>query len=117
MNEWSITRSLAMNRKRSGAIIGVRGCRLGAMIRIQPDVEIILGRSPQSDIQFDDAKISRKHCGIVYSVISDSYSVYDYSKNGVFLEDGKRLPEGWNTGLLPGTALCLGTEGNMIRLG
>lgn len=118
MSGMTVTRSLALNRKQSGAIIGVKGQRLGDIIRIQPEVEIILGRNEaQSDILFDDPKISRKHCGIVYHSQTGNYSVCDYSRNGLYRENGERLKRGWNERILPGTAICLGNDRNIIRLG
>ena len=47
MAHLSVTKSLAMNRPEGGAIIGIRGSNIGRILRIQPEVEIVLGRDAE----------------------------------------------------------------------
>jgi uncharacterized membrane protein YhaH (DUF805 family) len=101
------------------AIVGVDGMYKGGVFPIEPNEEIIIGRdSALSHIVIDKgaAKVSRKHCGIVYDANKRMYTVYDYSSNGTFREDGSRLLA--NTGnLLPrGTLISLGSRNNSLRL-
>lgn len=118
MEHISITRSLAMNQKPAGAVIGIRGTNLGKILRIQPESQIILGRDTEKcDICFSDPKVSRKHCVIVYHLSENGYSVYDYSTNGTYKDGGFLLKKGENHHLPPGTELWLGTRKEAIRLG
>lgn len=39
-----LTRSLSMNQEPAGALVGIRGIWLGAIIRMQDEEEIIIGR-------------------------------------------------------------------------
>jgi uncharacterized membrane protein YhaH (DUF805 family) len=103
----------------AAAIVGVDGMYKGGLFPIEPNEEIIIGRdSALAHIVIDKgaAKVSRKHCGIVYDANRRMYTVYDYSSNGTFKEDGSRLLA--NTGnLLPrGTLISLGNRNNSLRL-
>lgn len=118
MEHVSITRSLAMNQKPGGAIVGIRGSNLGKILRIQPEIEVLLGRdSEKCDVYFSDPKVSRIHCSVVYHLKENVYSIYDYSSNGVFLTDGSLLKRGVNDGILPGSELWLGTPKEAVKLG
>lgn len=118
MENVSVTRSLALNRVPGGAVIGVRGENFGKIVCIRPEVEILLGRDTNlCDIFFHNGKVSRKHCGIVYHLKENAYSVYDYSTNGTYVKGGKRLKRGGNHGIPPGTELYIGTTEDVIKLG
>jgi uncharacterized membrane protein YhaH (DUF805 family) len=103
----------------TAAIVGVDGMYKGGVFPLEPNEEIIIGRdSALSHIVIDKgaAKVSRKHCGVVYDANKRMYMVYDYSSNGTFREDGGRLLA--NTGnLLPrGALISLGSRNNSLRL-
>ena len=118
MESVTITRSLAMNRRPGGAIVGIRGSCLGKILRIQPGVEILLGRDTNiCDICFESKKVSRKHCGIIYHAKEHSYSVCDYSANGTYLGNGQRLKSGIHYKVLAGEELWIGTKEDVIKLG
>lgn len=118
MEHISITRSLAMNQRPGGAIVGIRGTNLGKILRIQPEVEILLGRNTETcDICFLSSKVSRMHCGIIYHLKENRYSVYDYSANGTYRDGGYPLKKGENHQLPPGTELWIGTKEEAIKLG
>lgn len=113
-----ITHSLAMNQAQSGAIVFVKGKLLGAIIHIRSNQEIKLGRDGlKSDIVINDTVISRLHCSITYNGETGEYFVCDYSLNGMYKENGKKLPKGRMVKLKTGDELCLGDDKNIIRLG
>lgn len=118
MGAISITRSLARNGMEGGAIVIVRGENLGKIVRIRPEVKILLGRDADCcDIYFSGKKVSRKHCFVVYHQADRTYGVYDCSSNGTFFADGRKLGRGENEGIKPGTELWIGTAEDAIRLG
>ena len=113
-----IAHSLAMNQAKAGAIVFVKGKLLGAMIRIRSNQKIKLGRDgTKSDIVVNDRAISRLHCSIMYNGETGEYFVCDYSLNGLYRENGKKLPKGKVVKLKMGDELCLGNDKNIIRLG
>ena len=59
---------------------------------IPEDKEIFVGRdSSICEIQVLDGSISRKHCGIRYDKLNEKFIITDYSTNGTFLSNGKRM--------------------------
>lgn len=113
-----ITHSLAMNQAKAGAIVFVKGKLLGTIIHIRGNQEIRLGRDgTKSDFVVNDRGISRLHCGIRYNSETGEYLVCDYSLNGLYRENGKKLPKGKMVKLKMGDELCLGNDENIIRLG
>lgn len=113
-----VTHSLAMNQENSGAIVFVKGKLIGAIIRIRSDRDINLGRDGSvSDIVIQDSKISRKHCSVTYNSENGYYIICDFSKNGLYTEDGKRLPKGEPIQINAGKEIWLGSEENVFRLG
>lgn len=113
-----ITKSLAMNREKAGALVFTKGKLLGAIIRIKDGKEITIGRDAmKSDIVVNAKTVSRLHCKVIYHKISGDYTVTDYSKNGVYLRDGSRLPVGKAIKVESGEELWLGDGDNILRLG
>lgn len=114
-----ITTSLAMNTlDAGGAVIGIRGNIVGAIYRIRDHKEIILGRDPyQSDVVLNGRMASRRHCSITYIPEAHGYRVIDFSSNGCFLGDGRRLERERPYKLPSGTEIILGSEENVIKLG
>ena len=96
-----------------GSIFGLSGEFKGESIGIPTDEEINIGRDPSVSqiIIIEDAGIvSRRHCGIKYNPADGTYSVTDYSKNGIFREDGSRLPPKVEVTLPRGTVIILGSR-------
>ena len=113
-----IYRSLAMNRKRGGAIVFVKGKLLGTILWIQCDKEITVGRNgATADVVINEARISRLHCGIRYNSETDNYSVIDYSTNGIFRSNGERIQAKDRICMSVGEEIRLGHSENIIRLG
>ncbi|MDE6760068.1 MAG: LytTR family transcriptional regulator DNA-binding domain-containing protein [Lachnospiraceae bacterium] len=113
-----ITHSLALNQKRAGAIVFIKGKLLGAIIRIQSDKEIMVGRdAAKADIVISNPVISRVHCTITYHSETGGYMVCDYSRNGIYRENGQQLPKNKSVWIQTGDILCLGNEENVVQLG
>ncbi len=113
-----VTHSLAMNQEKTGAIVFVKGKLLGTIIRIHSGRDIHLGRDGNvSDIVLNDSKVSRVHCSITYDSETGLYTICDFSKNGLYIEGGKRLPKGESIQINAGEEIWLGSEENTFRLG
>lgn len=110
--------SLALRRGKAGAVVFVGGMLLGTIIRINNGKEIRIGRDgARSDIVVHGSLISRLHVSVTYHSETGDYTVIDYSKNGVFMEDGTRLLKGEPMRFSEGEILCLGGAQDVIRLG
>lgn len=98
---------------------GLSGMYKGADFDMGGGREIVFGRDASCcNVVFDqfNAKISRKHCGILFNSASNSYLVTDYSKNGVFYADGRQIPANVPTSVPKGTTVYLGSKDNMFIL-
>ena len=104
-----------------GSLLGLSGVYKGETIDIPPDEEVNIGRDASMShiIVGEDAGIvSRRHCGIRYNPADGTYSITDFSKNGVFREDGSQLPYGTRVTLPRGTVIILGSrQSSSFRLG
>lgn len=110
--------SLALHREKAGAVVFVGGKLLGTIIRINSGKEIKIGRDgARSDIVVHGSLVSRLHVSVTYHSETEDYTVIDYSKNGVFMEDGTRLLKGEPVRFQMGEVLCLGGAEDVIRLG
>ena len=113
-----VTKSMAMNSNEKGAIVFVGGKLIGTIIRMNDLQKVIIGRdASQVNVVIDTDTVSRKHCEITYNGFSNTYTVYDMSKNGVFLGSNQRLAKETMIDLKPGAELWIGDEINRIRLG
>lgn len=75
-------------------MLGISGSFAGAKLYFKSE-QIIVGRDPRlCNLVLRGQKISRKHCEIRYDSGQGCYEVRDFSKNGVFRENGDRLPKG-----------------------
>lgn len=96
-------------------LIGLRGVYEGA--EIDMGQVIVIGRDPSvAQLVISRDNISRKHCKIVYNENTGKYIVTDYSSNGTFILNGKRLDENVPTELEKGTMIELGRDGDAFRL-
>ena len=112
------TKSLAMNREESGALVFTKGKLLGSIVRIRDGKVITVGRdASKSDVVINSMTISRLHCKVTYHRDTGKYTVIDCSKNGVYMSDGKRLPDHEEVEVESGEELWLGDDDNILRLG
>lgn len=100
-----------------GSILGIRGEYAGAVFPIQDGEQIMLGKNPlYCQILFDDAHISRVHLSVRYRGDMKIYEITDYSKNGIFREDGKRFPSQVTCQCRPGTIFTMGHGKEVFQL-
>lgn len=113
------SRMQVLNRvpRTGGAILGVHGYLQGKMIALKENKTIILGRDPRTcDLVVQGDGISRTHCGICYNSNDQTYTVYNYSMNGVFVPGMLKTKKGEALVLPRETHLCLCNEENEILL-
>ena len=99
--------------KTQGSLLGLSGEYKGETIDIPADEEITIGRDTSLShvIICEGARIvSRKHCGVRFNPSDGTYGVTDYSKNGIFRDDGSRLPPDVEVTLPGGTVIILGSR-------
>lgn len=115
---FTVTKSLAMNQKEGGALIGQKGFLLGKIIRLKSDTLYFLGRdSSQCDVEIKGDKVSRVHCSIIFSSKTCDYIIRDCSTNGVVVNKKYKLKKDTDIAVKPGSTLLIGSEENQIRLG
>lgn len=103
-------------KKAVGTISGVSGKNRGKQFFVLPQKTIVIGRDPSiATIVVSVPEISKKHCTISYN--HKCYTVRDVSTNGVYLENGERLPANADIALGSGTKLILGHTQEVFRLG
>lgn len=94
----------------SGCIIMLTGEYLGCSINLHFGEQIVMGKDPfQCNLVIDNYKnyVSRKHCSISYDENVRKYVVVDYSTNGVYLNEIKRIPQNVDVYVDPGTVVSL----------
>ncbi len=115
---FTVTKSLAMNREDTGAIIGVKGELIGQYIRFRPNQRFLLGRDPaQCDVILNSLYISGVHCEIWYDSQRKIYIVKDLSKNGIVVNSRYKLVKDEATEVAPGSHLLIGDTENEVILG
>ncbi|MCX4746044.1 FHA domain-containing protein [Kitasatospora sp. NBC_01287] len=83
----------------------------GQQRTLEPGRAYTIGRDPQADFPFDDARVSWRHATISFN--GAAWQLEDHgSTNGTFLGGGRTL----HAQLLPGTVLNLGNAENGPRL-
>lgn len=101
----------------AGQITGVSGQYSGQSVQMSAGEEIILGRDPKyCMLVLEYPKISRRHCGIRYDMVSGKYQIIDYSSNGTRLSDGTIISTSQYTPVSPGAVLYLGNAKEAFRL-
>lgn len=101
----------------TGELVGINGQYSGSTIKIEAKGELVIGRDSTScNLIVSGAKVSRRHCAVKYDPASHTYRVIDYSSNGTYTSDGKRLLANQYTSLPKGTTIYLGDQSNMFRL-
>ncbi|MBE5954096.1 MAG: FHA domain-containing protein [Lachnospiraceae bacterium] len=103
-------------KKLMAKIYVLSGAYKGA--RIDVDSNIIVGRDPNTcQLIMDGEQVSRKHCKISFNPKTGKYLVTDYSTNGTYYTNGKRLDENVTSELDSGTIILIGKNGDKLKLG
>lgn len=102
----------------AGYLKGIKGVFAGRMIPIKSGSYIRIGRSQvNNEIVLNSPKVSRTHCVVEYDARRRKYRVIDYSSNGTWLMDGRRLVKNQENWLDEGTILVIGNDENVFELG
>lgn len=105
---------------KSATAVGLSGMYQDTTFDMSNGEEIVFGRDPETcNVIFDQfsANVSRKHCGIRFNHETDSFVVIDYSKNGTFYKDGRKIANGdMPTNVPRGTELYMGNKENTFLL-
>lgn len=113
-----LTTSLHCNQTNTGAIICIDGTYVGAIIRIKPEQQILIGRDGNAaDLIINLPLVSRIHSRIIYHADRREYEITDLSRNGTFINQEKRLVPDETYILKPGTEICFGDKTNIYKLG
>ena len=110
--------SLCKKWDKVGAIVGITGKYVGAIIRIQPNQKIVFGRDAGlADFVLDETAISRNHCWVQYDQFSSCYYVCDESTNGTLVNESYFLEQNRVVQLKSGDELRLADTENVFKLG
>ncbi|MCI8491290.1 MAG: FHA domain-containing protein [Lachnospiraceae bacterium] len=97
-----------------GMMEGCMGIYQGAQIPIEG--EIMIGRDEMSsNIVIKTPEVSRKHCGIRYNP-DGTYTVTDYSSNGIYYKNGEAFPKHTPVICSAGTIIVIARSGNEFIL-
>ena len=100
-----------------GTLVCIEGIYAGAIIRIKPEKQIIIGRNGNSvDIVINLPDVSRVHCSILYHYDTMSYEICDLSRNGTFVNN-KRLLSGETYHIPKGSIITFGNNNTIYKLG
>ena len=109
---------VAAGKKRDGLLIGVSGAYAGARIPVHDGETLVIGRDPRvCNIVLGSLSTSRKHCAITYDEYNNTYTVTDYSSNGVFDKNGNRLEKGWKDLMRIGDEIRIANTVEVFRFG
>lgn len=98
-----------------GFVVCSQGLYQGAEFPVEG--ELIIGRDENcSHIVIKNPEVSRKHCGISYNRANGTYTVTDYSANGLYYKTGQAFPKNVPVICNPGTILVIGNSGNEFLL-
>ena len=110
--------SVPDKKKSGGVLIGVSGVYAGACIPVRDGETLVIGRDPrQCNIVLGSLSTSRKHCAITYDAYNNTYTVTDYSANGVFDKNGNRLEKGWKDLMRIGDEIRIANTVEVFRFG
>lgn len=108
--------ALAMGGK-SPALVGITGIFKGAEIPIAKGEVLVIGRDPsQCHVIIESNDISRKHCAVSFDEITGQYKVTDYSANGTFINNERRVMKNQPQFVQRGEVISVGGSKNSFRL-
>lgn len=99
-------------------LLCISGIYSGFCFPIYNNEKIVIGTNPQVSniVLASDGLVSRYHCSVNYDYFNNCYLVTDYSLNGTFTTNGRRLPQNVPVRLSKGETIFLGDESNSFRL-
>ncbi len=109
--------SLYKEQRNSGALVCIKGPYLGSIIRIRPEQQILIGRDGNMvDMVINLPFVSRIHCSVIYHPNTMTYELVDYSNNGIYVDQNKRLLKEETYLLKSGTEICFGDTDTIYKL-
>lgn len=113
----SLSPTVGEKRKAYGALVCTEGVYLGSIIRICPEQTITIGREASAvDITINYPLASRLHCELLYHADRQEYEITDYSSNGTYIDQSKRLVPGITYTLPKDTTICFGDLQTVYKL-
>lgn len=110
-----VKRRMEKQEDKKGALIGVSGEYAGGTIPVG-NTPVIIGRDQNnSHIIISGENVSRRHCSVAYDATLKMYIVRDFSSNGTYLANGKRLSADRVNELMSGDEIRIG-KNNVFRL-
>lgn len=114
----TVTKSLAMNGKDTGAIVGIKGELLGRIVRLEGDAEIIIGSDCNvAGIVINHGNVEGRHCSVRYIQGEKMYEVINLGDGELIADLEQSIEKGNSYKLQPGTRIHIGNQENEIRLG
>ena len=108
----------SFNPNKKGSIVCVRGEYAGATFEIGEN-GLTIGRDPRTCnlvLSQNTDVISRTHCKVTYNPLDNSYTIYDYSSTGTFVNLNRRLVANQPSKFTSGTEFYLANQNNVFRL-
>ncbi|MBE5954091.1 MAG: FHA domain-containing protein [Lachnospiraceae bacterium] len=116
--KFTVTRSLALNKDKRGAIVGLKGFLAGKIIHLNSDSLTLVGRDPaQCEIVLKGDAVSRIHFTIRYNSATEDYTIKDSSKNGVVIDGKFKLKPNVDVKINSGNKIWVGNSDNELILG
>lgn len=98
-------------------LIGINGIFKGASIPVNVSEELIIGRDPsQCHLIIESEQVSRKHCSVSFDKITGQYRVTDFSSNGTFINNERRVMKNQPQFVPRGSVISIGDSSNSFRL-
>ena len=112
-----VTKSLCMNQKHLGGVVGIKGELIGRRFDLRDNTDVFFGRdSSEVDVAVHGAKVSRIHLSIRFNRKTNDYTVQDCSSNGTYIGPDKFLLHKDKRRVSAGTILLIGDEENVLQL-
>ncbi len=113
VNEWMPQPGQAA--RAGGCMACCAGVYEGAEFPI--DGELVIGRDETScHVVIKSPEVSRRHCGVRYNPNDGTYTVTDFSSNGVYYKNGQAFPKNQPMVCGAGTVLVIAQSGNEFLL-
>lgn len=101
----------------NGAVRILSGQYQDTILKLQPGEKLVVGRDVNTcHLVLEAPWISRYHCTISFDFEKKEYIVVDYSGNGTFIKDGKRLIKEIPQCFESGTVITIGENGIALQL-
>lgn len=101
-----------------GMLSGLTGEYKDMQITLHDNETIVIGRDGNDcNLVVSGSKVSRRHCSLSYFAKTNRYILTDFSSNGTFLGNGKRIQPNTSVEIMPGTVIYLGNRDNSFQIG